>query len=90
LFYGYHGPADPYRAATDGRKGSGEPKLGLDNTAVFTGHPASLSPPQSVCGEGVRKGGERGGNPQATGDGGKPASTLGVNGRFEAKSLHDT
>ncbi len=47
--YGYHSPADPYRAATDGRKG--------------------------------------GGNPRATGDRDKPAFTLGVDGRFEAKVI---
>jgi IS605 OrfB family transposase len=86
--HGYQGPADPYRAATDGRKGGGEQRLGPDNEAAFTGHPAEHSAlPMSVRGDWARKGGECGGNPQATGNGGKPAPTLGVDGQFEAKSL---
>ena len=86
--YGYRGPADPYGAATNGRKGSGEQRPGPDNAAAFTGHPAEPSaPPMSTCVDWVRKGGECGENPQATGDGGKPAPTLSAGGQFEAKSL---
>jgi len=88
--HSYLKPADPYMAATNGRKGSWEPTPSLDNAAVFTGHPTGASPPLSVCVEGVRKGGECGGNPQATGDRGKPASILAVDGRLEATSLRDT
>ena len=70
--YGYHHPSDPYREPPR-RKGSREEKMDGGNEAVFTGRPASVRTPPSISDEGVRKGGECGENPQATGYGGKPA-----------------
>ncbi len=73
--YGYHHPVDQ-RMEPPGRKGSvGEKQGSGGNEAVFTGRPASERSPPSVSGEGVRKGGECGGSPQATGNGVKPASS---------------
>ena len=50
-----------------------EQMLDDGNEAVFTGHPASATTPPSESREEVRKGGESGESPQATGNGVKPA-----------------
>lgn len=71
--YGYHHSADHPCKEPPGRKGSMDPSLGDGNEAVFTGHPASAMTPPSESREEVRKGGECGESPQATGNGVKPA-----------------
>ena len=83
--YGYQHPVDR-RMEPPGRKGSVGEKQGGGNEAVFTGRPASERSPPSVSGEGVRKGGECGGCPQATGNGVKPASSQ-DDGKVTASSL---
>ncbi|MDG6930571.1 MAG: IS200/IS605 family accessory protein TnpB-related protein [Nitrososphaerota archaeon] len=67
--YGYGSPKDPYMEPP-GRKGSVGKNLGGNGQAVFTGRPAVWP---LIRDEGERKGGERGGSPQATGNGVKPA-----------------
>lgn len=69
--YGYHRPSDPYMEPP-GRKGGREERVDDGNGAVFTGRPASERTPLTKD-EVVRKGGECGGSPQATGHGGAPA-----------------
>ncbi len=85
--YGYQHPADT-RMEPPGRKGSAGEKRGVGNEAVFTGRPASEMTPLSENDEGVRKGGECGGSPQATGDGVEPAPPSG-GGKVAAASLRD-
>ncbi|WXG44895.1 MAG: hypothetical protein WED04_12845 [Promethearchaeati archaeon SRVP18_Atabeyarchaeia-1] len=73
--YGYARPRDPYRAPP-GRKGSRGLKPGGLGRADFTGHPACREREQGtprMRDDGVRKGGEPGGSPGATGNGVKPA-----------------
>ncbi len=85
--YGYQHSADP-RMEPPGRKGNAGEKRGGGNEAVFTGRPASERTPPSESDEGVRKGGECGGSPQATGDGVEPAPPSG-GGKVTAASLRD-
>ncbi len=85
--YSYHQHPVDQRMEPPGRKGSvGEKQDSGGNEAVFTGRPASERSPPSVSGEGVRKGGECGGSPQATGNGVKPASSR-DDGKVTATSL---
>lgn len=70
--YGYQYSADP-RMEPPGRKGSAGEKRGGGNEAVFTGRPAFERTPPTERSEEARKGGECGENPQATGNGVKPA-----------------
>ena len=70
--YGYQRPSNPYMEPP-GRKGSREVRVDGGNEAVLTGRPASEMTPLSASDEGVRKGGECGESPQATGNGGEPA-----------------
>ena len=76
-----------------GRKGSMEQRLGDGNEAVFTGRPAcSAESTPLMRDEGVRKGGECGESPQATGNGVKPALSVDEadSGKVVATLLHDT
>jgi IS605 OrfB family transposase len=85
--YGYAGPTDPYREPPR-RKGSRGANSVLYHQAVFTGRPASGRTPSSASGDAVRKGGERGGSPRATGNGVEPASMpSGVDGKVFAASF---
>ncbi|WXG43948.1 MAG: hypothetical protein WED04_07955 [Promethearchaeati archaeon SRVP18_Atabeyarchaeia-1] len=59
-------------------------KPGGPGRADFTGHPACHGTPRMS--EGVRKGGEPGGNPGATGNGVKPAPDK-AGGKVAATSL---
>jgi len=86
--YGYQHSAD-LRMEPPGRKGSAGEKRGGGNEAVFTGRPASERTPLSESDEEARKGWECGGNPQATGNGVKPAPSNMGGGKVNAKSLHD-
>jgi len=71
--YGHGFSVDP-RMEPPCRKGSMETKLNSQDTAVFTGHPASALTPLSLCGcDWVRKGREPSENLEATGNGVKPA-----------------
>jgi len=70
--HGYRHSADQ-RMEPPGRKGSAGEKRGGDNEAVFTGRPAFERTPPTERSEEARKGGECGENPQATGNGVKPA-----------------
>jgi hypothetical protein len=84
--YGYHRHPVDRRMEPPGRKGSVGEKQGGGNEAVFTGRPASERSPPSMSDEGVRKGGECGESPQATGDGVEPASSE-DDGKVTATSL---
>jgi hypothetical protein len=85
--HGYQHSAD-LRMEPPGRKGSAGEKRGGGNEAVFTGRPASERTPPTERSEEARKGGECGENPQATGNGVKPAPSQ-DGGKVNAKSLHD-
>lgn len=89
--YGYHRPSDPYREPPR-RKGSGGATTDCGNGAAFTGHPAGRdATSEEHSDEGERKGGECGGNPQATGYGGEPAPSSAVDGgKVAATSLRDS
>jgi hypothetical protein len=65
--YGSARPGDPCMEPSRRKGGRGENPV-PHGQAVFTGRLASARTPQSESDEGVRKGGERGGSPRATGD----------------------
>ncbi|MDE1853699.1 MAG: IS200/IS605 family accessory protein TnpB-related protein [Thaumarchaeota archaeon] len=70
--YSYQHHADS-RMEPPGRKGGAGERRSAGNEAVFTGRLTSEMTPLSESDEGVRKGGECGESPQATGDGVEPA-----------------
>jgi IS605 OrfB family transposase len=86
--HGYQHSAD-LRMEPPGRKGSAGEKRSGDNEAVFTGRPASERTPLSESNEEARKGRECGENPQATGNGVKPAPSR-DGGKVTAAPLRDT
>jgi hypothetical protein len=81
--YGYQCYTDPF-IEPPRRKGSRGERRSNGNEAVFTGQPASVRTPRIR--EEVRKGGNSGENPEATGNGGKPALKR-LGGKATASSL---